>query len=122
MVDSSVDVCDLMIELLCKGCTHQCPSEPSDDETVEIWSHSKLMDCIRQHVKVRPWLVFTDADIISTFEGLRDGGVLENKIPEDFDIKPHLADIKAELPVDSMIVTVNERLYDEVLIYLEAAK
>ena len=48
MVDSSVDVCDLMIELLCKGCTHQCPSEPSDDETVEIWSHSKLMDCIRK--------------------------------------------------------------------------
>lgn len=119
-MDSSVDVCDLMIRLVCAPCSNRACAE--DDGSKSIWSHSKLMDCIREYVKVRPWLVFTDADIVSTFEGLRDGGVLENKIPEDFDIKPQLADIRAELPVDSMITTVNERLYDEVLIYLEAAK
>lgn len=119
-MDSSVDVCDLMIRLVCAPCSNRACAE--DDGSKSIWSHSKLMDCIREYVKVRPWLVFTDADIISTFEGLRDGGVLEYKIPDGFNIKEHVADIIAELPIDSMIVQINERLYDEVLIYLEAAK
>jgi len=47
MVLSSVDVCDLMINLLCSKCTNRECAE--DDGAGGHWSHSKLMDCIRQH-------------------------------------------------------------------------
>lgn len=116
MVTSCTDVCSLMIELVCAGCSDRACAE---DDIEEIWSHDKLMDCISRHVKVRPWLVFTDADIVSTFENLEEQGVLQDKIPEGFDIKEHVKDIIAELPIDSMTTTVNERLWDEVLIYME---
>jgi len=116
MVLSSVDVCDLMIQLLCTGCSDRACA---DDDCGEIWSHGKLMDCIRQHVKVRPWLVFTNADIIGTFENLDNSGVLEFKIPEGFKVEDHMAEIIAELPKESMITTINERLWDEVQIYIE---
>jgi len=46
MVDSSVDVCDLMIRLLCAECSDRACAE-SESET---WSHSKLMDCIRKPI------------------------------------------------------------------------
>ena len=42
-MDSSVDVCDLMIRLLCAECPDRTCAE-SDDEV----DHSKLMDCIRK--------------------------------------------------------------------------
>jgi len=116
MVLSSTDVCDLMIRLLCQECSDRACA---DDDIEEIWSHGKLMDCIRQHVKVRPWLVFTNADIVSTFENLDNSGVLEFKIPEGFKVEDHMAEIIAELPKESMITTINERLWDEVLIYIE---
>jgi len=116
MVLSSVDVCDLMIQLLCTGCSDRACA---DDDSGEIWSHDKLMGCIRQHVKVRPWLVFTNADIIGTFENLDNSGVLEFKIPEGFKVEDHMAEIIAELPKESMITTINERLWDEVQIYIE---
>ncbi len=116
MVLSSTDVCDLMIQLLCAECSDRACA---DDDIEEIWSHDKLMDCIRQHVKVRPWLVFTNADIIGTFGDLDNSGVLEFKIPEGFKVEDHMADIIAELPTESMITTINERLWDEVLIYIE---
>ena len=116
MVLSSTDVCDLMIELVCKECSDKACRE---DDFEEIWSHGKLMDCIRQHVKVRPWLVFTNADIIGTFENLDNSGVLEFKIPEGFKVEDHMAEIIAELPKESMITTINERLWDEVQIYME---
>ncbi|MCK4698096.1 MAG: hypothetical protein KAT53_07330 [Dehalococcoidia bacterium] len=105
-----------MIELVCAGCSDRACAE---DDIEEIWSHDKLMDCISRHVKVRPWLVFTDADIIGTFGDLDNSGVLEFKIPEGFKIEDHMAEIIAELPKESMIKTINERLWDEVLIYIE---
>jgi len=46
MVDSSVDVCSLMIQLLCVKCPDRACAE--DDGEGGIWSHSKLMDCIRK--------------------------------------------------------------------------
>ncbi len=49
MVDSSVDVCDLMINLLCA----ECPNRACAEDESEIWSHSRLMDCIRAHVIIR---------------------------------------------------------------------
>lgn len=51
MVLSSVDVCDLMIELVCAG----CPDRETcvDDETADIDFHHQLMTCIRMDVKVR---------------------------------------------------------------------
>lgn len=117
MVLSSVDVCDLMIQLLCAECSDRACA---DDDIEEIWSHGKLMDCIRQHVKVRPWLVFTNADIIGTFENLDTEGVLESKFfPEGFKVEDHMTEIIAELPIESMITTINEKLFDEVLIYIE---
>lgn len=55
MVDSSVDVCDLMINLLCAECPNRaCAENESDDQDEPIWSHSRLMDCIRAHVIIRP--------------------------------------------------------------------
>ena len=42
-MDSSVDVCDLMINLLCTSCSDRACAE-SDDEV----DHSKLMNCIRK--------------------------------------------------------------------------
>ena len=48
MVDSSVDVCDLMISLLCA----ECPNKACAEDESEIWSHSRLMDCIRAHVTI----------------------------------------------------------------------
>lgn len=116
MVLSSSDVCDLMIELVCKECSDRACA---DDDFEEIWSHGKLMDCIRQHVKVRAWLAWLESDIIATFNNLEEQGVLEDKIPEGFDIKEHVKDIIAELPIDSMTTSINERLWDEVQIYME---
>lgn len=60
MVDSSVDVCDLMIALLCRG---GCPNKEcvDDDGAGGIWSHSKLMDCIRERWVNREELVKLDA-------------------------------------------------------------
>jgi len=116
MVLSSVDVCDLMIQLLCTECSDRACA---DDDSGEIWSHDKLMGCIRQHVKVRAWLAWIDSDIIATFNNLEEQGVLEDKIPEGFDIKEHVKDIIAELPIDSMTTSINERLWDEVQIYME---
>ena len=46
-MDSSVDVCDLMINLLCASCPDRECAE--DDGDGGLWSHSKLMDCIRKH-------------------------------------------------------------------------
>ena len=116
MVLSSTDVCDLMIELVCKGCSNLACR---DDDIEEVWSHGRLMDCIREHVKVSPWLVFTNADIVTTFENLDNSGVLEGKVPEGYDVKEHLVEIIAELPIESMTTTVNERLWDEVQIFIE---
>ena len=42
-MDSSVDVCDLMIRLLCA----ECPDRECAESDYEI-DHSKLMDCIRE--------------------------------------------------------------------------
>ena len=48
-MDSSVDVCDLMINLLCAECPdRECADDKSDDDGEPIWSHSKLMNCIRE--------------------------------------------------------------------------
>lgn len=48
-MDSSVDVCDLMINLICAPCSNrECADNQSDDQGEPIWSHSKLMDCIRK--------------------------------------------------------------------------
>lgn len=116
MVTSSTDVCNLMIQLLCHECSDQACA---DDDIEEIWSHDKLMDCISKHVKVRTWLAWIDSDIIATFNNLEEQGVLQDKIPEGFDINEHVKDIIAELPIDSMTTTVNERLWDEVQIYME---
>ncbi len=44
-MDSSVDVCDLMINLLCTECPDR---ECAEDDSGDHWSHSKLMDCIRK--------------------------------------------------------------------------
>lgn len=120
MVDSSVDVCDLMIELLCEGCPDSSDCLHREEDGSDVWSHSKLMDCIRQHVKVRAWLAWTDKDIIATFEDLDNSGVLEDKIPEGYNVKEHIQEIIAELPIDSMTTSINERLWDEVLIYMES--
>ena len=54
MVDSSVDVCDLMIRLLCAECPERptCADESGDidvEDTFNLrWSHSKLMDCFKK--------------------------------------------------------------------------
>ena len=51
-MDSSVDVCDLMINLLCTTCSDRaCAENKSDDQGEPIWSHSKLMDCIKKDFK-----------------------------------------------------------------------
>ncbi|KKN29418.1 hypothetical protein LCGC14_0844470 [marine sediment metagenome] len=61
-MDSSVDVCDLMISLLCAECPDRdCADDKSDDKGEPIWSHSKLMDCIREKWVNREELVKLDA-------------------------------------------------------------
>ncbi len=48
-MDSSVDVCDLMIRLLCAECPDRvCAGETGDEDRGSTWTHSKLMDCIRE--------------------------------------------------------------------------
>ncbi len=47
-MDSSVDVCDLMINLLCTTCSDRACAEDEGQHDEPIWSHSKLMDCIRE--------------------------------------------------------------------------
>ena len=47
-MDSSVDVCDLMINLLCTECPDRACAE--NDRGEPIWSHSKLMSCIRKPI------------------------------------------------------------------------
>ncbi len=47
-MDSSVDVCDLMIELLCTGCPEEELCRNVDGDGTEGWTHSKLMNCIRE--------------------------------------------------------------------------
>jgi len=116
MVLSSTDVCDLMIEFLCKECSDQACR---DDDFEEIWSHGKLMDCIRQHVKVRTWLSFNNADLIGMFENLKEQGTLYGKIPEGFEIKDHLEELKAELKIQAMITWVNEELWDQIQYFME---
>ncbi len=59
MVDSSVDVCDLMINLLCAKCSDRSCAD--DDGAGGIWSHSKLMNCIREKWVNREDLVKLDA-------------------------------------------------------------
>ncbi len=49
-MDSSVDVCDLMINLLCAECPDRACAE-DDGEGDGPWSHSKLMDCINKDFK-----------------------------------------------------------------------
>ena len=56
-MDSSVDVCDLMINLLCA----ECPDKECAEDESEIWSHSKLMDCIRKQWIKREDLVKLEA-------------------------------------------------------------
>lgn len=67
-MDSSVDVCDLMIELLCAECpSRACAENESDDQGEPIWSHSKLMDCIREKMGLSSWiLVPIDEGILGT--------------------------------------------------------
>ena len=50
-MDSSVDVSDLMVELLCKGGCSDKECAESDGMDGGPWSHSKLMDCIRRHFR-----------------------------------------------------------------------
>lgn len=120
MGNSCTDVCDLMIDIVCRDCSSRDTCVDADEDVSGNTSfHDQLLECISQHVKVRPWLVFTNADIIGTFGDLDNSGVLEFKIPEGFKIEDHMAEIIAELPKESMIKTINERLYDEVLIYIE---
>lgn len=119
MGTSCNDVCDLMIRLVCEGCSDKdsCSDSGRRDDSD---FHDQLIACIQKHVKVRAWLAWTDADIVATFNNLDNSGVLEGKIPEGYDVKEHIPEIIAELPIESMTTTVNERLYDEVLIYLES--
>ena len=65
MVLSSTDVCDLMIELVCKDCTNRgtCIDDEVSDE---LDFHYELMACIRQHVKVRTTLEPVVADLLDS--------------------------------------------------------
>ena len=63
MVDSSVDVCDLMINLLCT----ECPDRKcAEDDSGDHWSHSKLMNCIRKnYIKPELYLItINDYDFV----------------------------------------------------------
>lgn len=109
-MDSSVDVCDLMINLLCTDCPDRACAES------DYIDHSKLMNCIRRHVSVRPWLVWVKSDIISTFNNLVEN--TDMVVPEGFKVEENIDEIIAELPIDTMTTSTNELLYDEILDYM----
>lgn len=71
-MDSSVDVCDLMIRLLCAECQDKITC--LGDE--EVWSHSKLMDCIREK-----WVSHEELKKLEAF--------LDQQIPTDYPPKGH---------------------------------
>jgi len=120
MGTSCTDVCDLMIDIVCKDCSaRETCVDADEDVSGSTDFHDQLLGCISEHVKVRAWLAWLESDIIATFNNLEEQGVLEDKIPEGFDIKEHVKDIIAELPIDSMTTSINERLWDEVQIYME---
>ena len=120
MGNSCTDVCDLMIDIVCKDCrARETCVDADEDVSGDTAFHDQLLGCIRRHVKVRAWLAWLDSDIISTFNNLDNSGVLEGKVPDGFKIEEHVADIIAELPIDGMTTHINEILYDEVLNFME---
>ena len=120
MGNSCIEVCELMIELVCAGClTRETCVDADEDVSGNTSFHDQLLECISQHVKVRTWLSFNNADLIGMFENLKEQGTLYGKIPEGFEIKDHLEELKAELKIQAMITWVNEELWDQVQYFME---
>ncbi len=93
---------------------------------VEYWkrkfSRRKLLDIHRRYhgLSNEPWLEFKDDDILSTINGLIEGGVI--KVSENFKAEKHVQAIRSGLHTDGITKQVNKWLADQVLDHLHVAE